>query len=242
MFLLGPTPCTNSKAAPNSHEGAFISLPIFLHKAVPYALAAGITFSLLSTTVDAQSQDTRQRRVMPTASTTPAPAVTEVRRTRLENEPVVDDPVIVSLAEEEEVKSLKPLAAVRRSSHFNQLLQAAIDLRLGAPYVYGAAGPTTFDCSGFVWAVFQSAGLSFTRTSANALWVQLPPASKSEARQFGTLVFFSGLTHVGIVADENGFYHASRSQGVTYSLFDEYWSERLDGFRRMPPAVARLGG
>lgn len=213
---------------------------MFPHKAVPYALAACMALSLSSTTVDAQSQDTRQRRVMPTASTAPTPAVSEVRRTRLENDPVVSEPVIVSLAEEEQVKPSKPLATLRQSTHFNQLLQAAIDMRLGAPYVYGAAGPTTFDCSGFVWAVFQSAGFGFTRTSANALWVQFPPASKSEARQFGTLVFFSGLTHVGIVADENGFYHASRSQGVTYSLFDEYWSERLDGFRRVPPAVAQL--
>ena len=160
---------------------------------------------------------------------------------RLENDPVVADPVIVSLAEDEEVKSLKPLITLRPASRFTQLLQAAIDLRIGAPYVYGAAGPTTFDCSGFVWAVFQSAGQRFARTSASALWLQFAPASKNEERQFGTLVFFNGLTHVGIVADEHGFYHASRSRGVTYSLFDEYWSERLDGFRRVPLATAQLG-
>lgn len=209
---------------------------MFLHKVFLCALALCFAFNPLSAT--AQSQDTRQRRVTTTVST--VPATPEVRRTRLENDPVVVDPVIVSLAEEE-AKPLTPLTTLRRTSHFTQLLQAAIDLRLGAPYVYGAAGPTTFDCSGFVWAVFQSAGQRFARTSANSLWVQFAPAGKNEERQFGTLVFFSGLTHVGIVADQHGFYHASRSQGVTYSLFDEYWSQRLDGFRRVPLAAAQLG-
>ena len=55
-----------------------------------------------------------------------------------------------------------------------------------------------------------------------------------EQFKFGTLVFFSGLTHVGVVADEHGFYHASRRQGVIYSEFNEYWLKRIDGFRRVP--------
>ncbi|MBA3440044.1 MAG: C40 family peptidase, partial [Pyrinomonadaceae bacterium] len=137
---------------------------MFLSKTFLYTLAICIASGLLSTIVTAQSEDTRQRRVTSIVST--APAVTEIKRPRLENDPVVADPLIVSLAEEEP----KPPTTLRRYSQFNQLLQAAIDLRLGASYVYGAAGPTTFDCSGFVWAVFQSAGQRFSRTSANALW------------------------------------------------------------------------
>jgi hypothetical protein len=46
-------------------------------------------------------------------------------------------------------------------------------------------------------------------------------------------VFFNGLGHIGIVADTNGFYHASSSQGVTYSTFKGYWGKRIVGFRRM---------
>jgi len=38
----------------------------------------------------------------------------------------------------------------------------------------------------------------------------------------------------GVVADEHGFYHASRRQGVIYSPFNEYWLKRIDGFRRVP--------
>jgi cell wall-associated NlpC family hydrolase len=58
-----------------------------------------------------------------------------------------------------------------------------------------------------------------------------------EQFKFGTLVFFSGLRHVGVVADEHGFYHASRRHGVIYSEFNEYWLKRIDGFRRVPLPV-----
>ena len=56
------------------------------------------------------------------------------------------------------------------------------------------------------------------------------------AVKFGTLVFFSGLKHVGVVADERGFYHACR-HGVIYSEFNEYWLKRIDGFRRVPLTI-----
>ena len=39
---------------------------------------------------------------------------------------------------------------------------------------------------------------------------------------------------VGIVADENGFYHASSSKGITYSPFKGYWEKRIVGYRRIP--------
>ena len=58
--------------------------------------------------------------------------------------------------------------------------------------------------------------------------------SKDEQFKFGTLVFFSGLKHIGIVADEKGFYHSARHGGVVYALFNDYWLARIDGFRRVP--------
>lgn len=123
---------------------------------------------------------------------------------------------------------------------FRDLLLMAINERLGAPYAYGAAGPYSFDCSGFVWSVFQAIGINFERSSARSLWQRLAPVPAGEEFKFGTLVFFNNLTHVGIVADEHGFYHASRSQGVTYSPFNDYWLERIDGFRRVPDKVIQL--
>ena len=120
---------------------------------------------------------------------------------------------------------------------FEPLLLAAIDQRLGARYRWGATGPNRFDCSGFVWSIFQATGINFERASARHLFARFAPAPVEEQFRFGTLVFFSGLTHVGVVADEKGFYHASRRQGVIYSEFNEYWLKRIDGFRRVPLTV-----
>lgn len=120
---------------------------------------------------------------------------------------------------------------------FEPLLLAAIDQRLGSRYRWGATGPDRFDCSGFVWSIFQATGIIFERASARNLFIRFEPAPVEDQFKFGTLVFFSGLKHVGVVADERGFYHASRRQGVIYSEFTEYWLKRIDGFRRVPLPV-----
>jgi NlpC/P60 family protein len=117
---------------------------------------------------------------------------------------------------------------------FKYMMAAAIDDRLGAAYRWGGTGPSGFDCSGFVWSTFRSAGIDFERGSARNLWLRFIPAAPQEEFKFGTLVFFSGMAHVGIVADEHGFYHASRHHGVVYSPFNDYWLSRIDGFRRVP--------
>ena len=117
---------------------------------------------------------------------------------------------------------------------FQPLLMAAIGARLGSRYRWGATGPTRFDCSGFVWSIFQASGINFERASARNLFARFQPAPVEEQFKFGTLVFFSGLTHVGVVADEHGFYHASRRHGVVYQEFNEYWLKHIDGFRRVP--------
>ena len=117
---------------------------------------------------------------------------------------------------------------------YEPLLLTAIEERLGTPYRWGATGPDRFDCSGFVWSIYQEAGINFERASARTLFARFAAPPEGEQYQFGTLVFFSGLAHVGVVADANGFYHASRHHGVIYSKFDDYWTKRIDGFRRVP--------
>lgn len=117
---------------------------------------------------------------------------------------------------------------------FNKRLMSAMQSKIGIPYRYGSDGPNTYDCSGLVWSVFQSAGLPFTRTSAGSYYKSFEPVYGDERYKFGTLVFFNGLGHVGIVIDENTFYHASSSKGVTFSPFAGYWSKRIVGYRRIP--------
>ncbi|HEV2913619.1 MAG TPA: C40 family peptidase [Pyrinomonadaceae bacterium] len=193
-----------------------------LKKMFSRMLVACFVVSLLAAATQAQTATLQTQATTTTIQNDGAP--------RLES-----DPVIISLAEVEAPKTATGAIRVPHAGvTFDQLLTAAIDTRLGAPYVYGSSGPTVFDCSGFVWSAFQSIGIRFDRGSARTFWARFAPARGEERYKFGTLVFFNGLTHVGIVADEHGFYHASRSHGVAYAPFNDYWVSRIDGFRRVP--------
>jgi hypothetical protein len=117
------------------------------------------------------------------------------------------------------------------------LLHSAIARRIGIRYRFFGTDDRGYDCSGFVWRVFKEAGADFDRVAARTLWEQLPEATDDEIAQFGTLVFFNGLKHIGIVRNADSFYHASRSQGVTLSYFDGYWERRITGYRRAPALI-----
>jgi cell wall-associated NlpC family hydrolase len=198
--------------------------PLLLRKLFPYALAACFAFGMFPVSAAAQTEETRQRHVAQSPESLNLSALDA-------------DPVIISLASEEDINRAKPVTSKGAITQFRQLMTAAIDERLGARYSWGATGPSAFDCSGFVWSIFHSAGIDFERGSARTLWVRFSAPAQDEKYKFGTLVFFSNLAHVGIVADENGFYHASRHHGVVYSPFSEYWSSRIDGFRKVPMPV-----
>jgi cell wall-associated NlpC family hydrolase len=124
--------------------------------------------------------------------------------------------------------------SARRNEEIEALLYGAIQDRLGLPYRSSGTDDRGYDCSGFVWRVFQDVGIDLSRTSARSLWEILPEATGEEEMQFGTLVFFKGLNHVGIVRDGYSFYHASTSQGVVRSFYSGYWGDRVIGFRRVP--------
>lgn len=203
-------------------------------KLFPYALAACFAI-VLPLSAAAQSSDSRVRLVLKTyptvvSKTNSVPGAAAV---------VNDDPVIVSLASPEDIRASKPLTTVVGGGalQFRSLMTASIDQHLGSPYSWGATGPSAFDCSGFVWSTFKSVGVDFERASARTLWGRFAAPAPGEQYQFGTLVFFSNFAHVGIVADEHGFYHASRHHGVVYSPFNDYWVSRIDGFRTVPVSV-----
>lgn len=195
---------------------------MILRKLFLCAIGACLVLSMPAIAVMAQSVETRQRQVAQYTESNDSTALP-------------DEPVIISLASPEDIRAAAGMSGSGAASgKFQQLISAAIDQRLGARYSWGATGPSAFDCSGFVWSTFQSAGITFERGSARTLWTRFAPATPEEESKFGTLVFFSGLRHIGIVADEHGFYHASRHHGVVYSPFNDYWLSRIDGFRRVP--------
>lgn len=89
----------------------------------------------------------------------------------------------------------------------------------GQPYVYGAAGPTRFDCSGFTLYVFSRFGKRLPHSSARQYAVARH-ISKSSKR-IGDLIFFrsssGSIYHVGIYAGSGRIWHAPHS-GATVRL------------------------
>ena len=96
------------------------------------------------------------------------------------------------------------------------LLKAVEKYGEGHKYVWGAAGPTTFDCSGLVmYALKHKYGISFPHFSGSQydLTEHIP---KSQAKM-GDLVFWGkgGSEHVGVYAGHNQYFSAqSPSQGI----------------------------
>lgn len=80
---------------------------------------------------------------------------------------------------------------------------------LGKPYVWGATGPSGYDCSGLTQAAWKAAGVSLPRTS----YTQINAGQRVPRHQLapGDLVFFySGISHVGLYIGQGRMIHAPR--------------------------------
>jgi peptidoglycan DL-endopeptidase CwlO len=85
--------------------------------------------------------------------------------------------------------------------------------QVGEPYVYGGAGPNSWDCSGLTMMAWKAAGVSLPH-GAKAQYASTPHVSKS-ALQPGDLVFFySPIHHVGIYAGNDKVVHAPKPGDV----------------------------
>lgn len=101
--------------------------------------------------------------------------------------------------------------------------------QLGTPYVYGGTRPGGFDCSGFVFYVYNQSGVSLNRLAT----VQLKSgvAVSRENMTIGDLVFFREpwestiLSHVGIYAGNNQIIHAGTG-GICYASLDNAWYDQ----------------
>ena len=74
---------------------------------------------------------------------------------------------------------------------------AAARSAIGSPYVYGANGPSAFDCSGLTSWAYQQAGVSIPRTS-QAQASAGTPVSLDALQPGDIIVYYSGASHVGI--------------------------------------------
>ena len=79
---------------------------------------------------------------------------------------------------------------------------------LGRPYVWGAVGPDTFDCSGFTSYVYRHcAGIEITRTTYTQINVGVPVSYNN--MQPGDLVFTYDNEHVGIYVGSGMYINAT---------------------------------
>ncbi|GGD74527.1 C40 family peptidase [Paenibacillus nasutitermitis] len=110
---------------------------------------------------------------------------------------------------------------------------------LETPYVWGGTKPSPgFDCSGFVYFMFNKFGISQKRTTASNLYRQGYTIHRSSLRP-GDLVFFKSLAtgrvnHVGFYIGDNAFISATSSRGIDVQRLEStYWSPRYAGARRL---------
>jgi cell wall-associated NlpC family hydrolase len=85
--------------------------------------------------------------------------------------------------------------------------------KVGSPYVWAAAGPDSFDCSGLVvWAFGQAGrpGLPHSTYSLVTMGISVP----LDQLQVGDLVFPAGDGHVGIYVGGGNFVHAPHTGDV----------------------------
>ncbi|MDO5016118.1 MAG: NlpC/P60 family protein [Eubacteriales bacterium] len=112
---------------------------------------------------------------------------------------------------------------------------------VGYPYVYGTAGPNTFDCSGFAQYIYSQMGVSIGRSTYDQIYDGIPISfgyKDYSAMVPGDLVFFgegTNVYHVGIYIGGGQMVHAgTESTGVVIdSLNMDYWAARIAGIRRI---------
>ncbi|WP_260609402.1 C40 family peptidase [Streptomyces sp. WAC 01325] len=81
--------------------------------------------------------------------------------------------------------------------------------QLGKPYIWGAEGPNSFDCSGLTSQAWAAAGRPIPRTSQTQ-WAQLPHVALKSIRPGDLVIYFADASHVGIYIGNGHIIHAPR--------------------------------
>ncbi|MBX6356064.1 MAG: C40 family peptidase [Micromonosporaceae bacterium] len=101
--------------------------------------------------------------------------------------------------------------------------------QIGKPYVFGANGPDSFDCSGLTQYAWGKAGVSLTHYTGSQ-WTEGAAVSRSNARPGDLVFFYSDHHHVGIYVGNGLMVHASRT-GVPVKMA-KIDTMPIAGFRR----------
>ncbi|MEU3557150.1 C40 family peptidase [Streptomyces fragilis] len=95
------------------------------------------------------------------------------------------------------------------STSLGQKAVAFAETRIGLPYVWGATGPDSYDCSGLTQAAWKAAGVDLPRTTYDQVNAGTT-VPVSEARPGDLVFFYDDVTHVGIYTGEGMMIHAPK--------------------------------
>jgi cell wall-associated NlpC family hydrolase len=88
-------------------------------------------------------------------------------------------------------------AAAERMARLGGPVLAYAKSQVGKSYVYGAAGPSSFDCSGLTMMAWSQSGVSLPHSSS-AQYSSGPHISESELQPGDLVFYYSPISHVGI--------------------------------------------
>jgi len=107
-----------------------------------------------------------------------------------------------------------PAVAAPVSGRGGAAVQYAL-AQVGDAYVYGAAGPSAFDCSGLTMMAWAQAGVSLPHSSS-AQMSSGTPVSQSQLQPGDLVFYYSPVSHVGMYIGHGQIVHAANpSSGVT---------------------------
>jgi peptidoglycan DL-endopeptidase CwlO len=79
--------------------------------------------------------------------------------------------------------------------------------KVGSPYVWGASGPTGFDCSGLTSFAYRAAGISLPHSSRAQSGIGMR-VSRSDLQPGDLVFFYSPISHVGLYIGNGMMVHA----------------------------------
>jgi cell wall-associated NlpC family hydrolase len=137
--------------------------------------------------------------------------------------------------------TLAPASGGLTSAQLTAMLNAAVS-RLGMPYIWGAAGPTAFDCSGLVQWSFAQAGVVMPRVAADQ--ARTGPAIPLSQLQVGDLLFYhtdptapNYISHVTIYLGR-GWVIQAPQPGENVQVVPADLGSDFAGAVRVSPAIA----
>jgi cell wall-associated NlpC family hydrolase len=120
--------------------------------------------------------------------------------------PIVNDSSSSSASSAAPAPSQEPVSAPAGSSAAAIAVAAALS-KEGGRYVYGAAGPDAFDCSGLTSWAWAQAGVSIPRTSSGQ--AGLPSVPLSQLQPGDLVTYYSPVSHVAMYIGNGQVIHAS---------------------------------